>query len=90
MCFTKSRFSRWQTIARSAWWRRMVKPVGYAIGYPAWLVVQVAWFLMFGTWAHVTWQDNETGREMEFRPLEPKADKLFPPLHYVGEVGEVE
>ena len=60
-----------------------MKPIGAAIGYPAWAVVQVSWWLMFGKWAHVT------TCKKEFVPTRAKRNHVIPPLLFDGEVKDV-
>lgn len=80
----RTEFSAWDVIAESMAWRLLIRPVGYLVGYPAWFIVQVAWFLMDGRWAHVS---TETG---EFIAEGGKVKRLIPPLLYAGKVRTID
>lgn len=84
MTLRKTKYSRWAVLAESVAWQRTLYPLGLVLGYVAWGLVQVAWFAMYGTWAHVT-----TGTH-EFRPRGDKVVRWLPPFIYDGEVHELE
>lgn len=79
-----TKHSRFAQFAALPWWRKVLYPVGVAVGYPAWVSVQLAALLMYGRWWHVT-----TGTH-EFIPVLPKFDRWIPPFRFEGEVCELE
>lgn len=80
----KSSYSRWRPIAARPWWRRTLHPVGAYAAYPVWFVLQCCYFLMYGTWMHTTTDTHE------FAPKVSRFARWVPPLHYEGEVREIE
>lgn len=74
--------SRW-------WWRYLLRPVGLLLAFTAWMLMQVAWFLTFGRWAHSMVVEKGTGAVLEYAPETDKILKRFPPVIYGGVIYRV-
>lgn len=84
MTLRKTQYSKLAQAAQSPWWRFFLRPVGYLLGYPSWISVQLSWVLMFGRWAHVTWSDGR--QELEFVPVVDRTERVVPPWLFRGVV----
>lgn len=76
----KTSYSKWGDIAGSVYWRYTLYPLGVLFGFIAWPFVQLAWFLMYGHWAHVMTDEHE------FIPVDSKVHHWIPPILFKGRI----